>query len=103
YPDKIRCDNGSEFTSHHFKAWADKHEIRIDYIEPGSPYQNGFIERFNRTYREEVLDPYLFQHLAEVQNLTADWLEQYNNERPHESLGHQMTPSEYRTNNNVYF
>lgn len=56
YPDKIRCDNGSEFTSHHFKAWADKHEIKIDYIEPSSPYQNGFIERFNRTYREEVLD-----------------------------------------------
>lgn len=44
YPDKIRCDNGREFTSHHFKAWADKHEIRIDSIEPGSPYQNGFIE-----------------------------------------------------------
>ena len=102
YPDKIRCDNGSEFTSHYFKAWADKHEIRIDYIEPGSPYQNGFIERFNRTYREEVLDQYLFKNLTEVQNLTADWLAQYNDERPHESLG-QMTPSEYRTNNNVYF
>lgn len=102
YPDKIRCDNGREFTSHYFKAWADKHEIRIDYIEPGSPYQNGFIERFNRTYREEVLDQYVFKNLAEVQNLTADWLEQYNNERPHESLG-QMTPNEYKTNNNVYF
>ena len=90
------------FTSHHFKTWADKHKIKIDYIEPGSPYQNGFIERFNRSYREEVLAPYLFQNLAEVQNLTADWLAQYNNERPHESLG-QMTLNEYRINNNVYF
>ncbi len=74
YADKIRCDNGREFTSHHFKAWAGKHEIRIGHIELDSPYQNGCIGRFNHTYREDVLDQYLFKNLAEVQHLTADGL-----------------------------
>ena len=57
--------------------------------------QNGFIERFNRSYREAVLDMFVFQSLAEVREQTERWLKEYNEERPHESLGH-LTPREYR-------
>ena len=60
YPARIRVDNGPEFISHHMVAWAQEHAVKIEYIQPGKPAQNGFVERFNRTYREEVLDAYLF-------------------------------------------
>ena len=66
YPNKIRVDNGSEFTSSVFTNWAIAHNILIDYIKPGCPYQNAYIERFNRSYRNEVLDCYLFNNLNEV-------------------------------------
>jgi len=95
YPKKIRVDNGSEFTSDVFTNWAKAHEITIDYIQPGCPYQNAYIERFNRTYRGDVLDAYIFQNLNEVKQLTQDWIEIYNNERPHDSLN-DMTPVEYK-------
>ena len=95
YPDKIRVDNGSEFTSSVFTDWALAHSIRIDYIKPGCPYQNAYIERFNRTYRHEVLDLYLFKDLHEVKQITEEWIEIYNNQRPHDSLN-DMTPIEYR-------
>lgn len=95
YPEKIRVDNGSEFTSEVFVKWAKTHDIRIDYIEPGCPYQNAYIERFNRTYREDVLDCYIFSNLNEVKQITQDWVELYNTERPHDSLNN-MTPIEYR-------
>ena len=94
YPRKIRCDNGPEFLSKTFINWANQHRIDIDYIEPGSPYQNGFIERFNRSYREEILDLHLFDNLKEVRFLTTEWLEVYNYERPHKSLGY-LTPKEF--------
>ena len=96
YPEKIRVDNGSEFTSNVFVDWAKAHDIKIDYIQPGCPYQNAYIERFNRTYREEILDCYLFNNLNEVIQITDDWIEIYNNERPHNSLN-DMTPTEYRS------
>ena len=86
YPDIIRVDNGPEFRSSVFRVWAKKNNIFIQYIQPGKPAQNGFIERFNRTYREEVLDMNLFSSLAEVKEITKEWLKEYNNERPHESL-----------------
>lgn len=95
YPEKIRTDNGSEFTSDVFVNWAKAHGIIIDYIKPGCPYQNAYIERFNRTYREDILDSYIFRNLNEVKQMTIDWIEQYNRERPHESLNN-MTPYEYR-------
>ena len=75
--------------------WAQKHNIFIDFIEPGSPYQNAYIERFNRTYREEVLDLYLFKNLNEVRQQTAQWMEIYNTERPHDSL-EDLTPQMYK-------
>lgn len=86
YPDMIRVDNGTEFTSTVFKQWAKKHHVLIHYIQPGKPAQNGFIERFNRTYREDILDMHLLSDLSEVRRLTKTWLNSYNNERPHEAL-----------------
>ena len=96
YPLKIRVDNGPEFTGKTFINWAKSHDITIDYIQPGSPYQNGYIERFNRTYRNEVLDLYLFNNLAQARRITEEWLTIYNTERPHEALNN-MTPIEYKT------
>jgi putative transposase len=94
YPAQIRVDNGPEFISHHMVAWAEEHGVYIEYIQPGKPAQNGFVERFNRTYREEVLDAYVFSSLDEARRITADWLHDYNSIRPHASLGNQ-TPYEY--------
>ena len=95
YPNKIRVDNGSEFTSNVFTDWAAANNILIDYIKPGCPYQNAYIERFNRSYRNEVLDCYLFNNLNEVRQLTDEWIEVYNHERPHDSLN-DMTPAEFK-------
>jgi putative transposase len=86
YPEMMRMDNGPEFRSKIFNEWAKRRHILLHYIQPGKPAQNGFIERFNRTYREDVLDMNLFTHLTEVRELTREWLELYNNERPHEAL-----------------
>ena len=71
------------------------HGITIDYIQPGSPYQNGYIERFNRAYRIEVIDLYLFNSLGQEIKVTEKWLTIYNTERPHEALNN-MTPIEYQ-------
>lgn len=86
YPSSIRVDHGPEFESHHFKNWCKQRGISPNYIQPGKPAQNAFIERFNRTYREEVLDSNLFYNLAEVKEITQCWLKIYNQERPHQSL-----------------
>lgn len=89
YPKRIRVDNGPENISHHFQNWAKSHGIFIQYIQPGKPAQNAYIERFNRSYREAVLDMYLFQNIPEAQKITNSWLKHYNEERPHESLNNQ--------------
>ena len=94
-PAAIRVDNGPEFTSKHFELWAKEKGIYIQYIQPGRPMQNGYIERFNRLYREAVLDAYLFFDLYQVRELTQQWMEEYNHKRPHESLGN-LTPVEYK-------
>ena len=94
YPQRIRVDNGLENISRHFQQWAKIQGIEIQYIQPGKPAQNAFIERFNRTYREAVLDRYLFRNIQEIQNITNNWLKHYNEERPHEALNNQ-TPIYY--------
>ena len=88
-PNRIRVDNGPENISHHFQEWAKSHGIFIQYIQPGKPAQNAYIERFNRTYREAVLDMYLFRSIQEAQRITDTWLKHYNEERPHEALNNQ--------------
>jgi putative transposase len=92
-PQVIRTDNGPEFTSKEFEWWCKEQEIEIQFIAPGRPMQNGYIERFNRVYREAILDAYLFTDIREVRALTKEWMEEYNQRRPHEALQNQ-TPSE---------
>lgn len=94
-PDQIRVDNGPEFTSSDFMDWCKGKGIKINYIQPGKPVQNAFIERFNRTYREEVLDAYIFEDLEQVRQLSMEWMEEYNKERPHESLKGK-SPEKYK-------
>ncbi|OGP16599.1 MAG: hypothetical protein A2Z79_11195 [Deltaproteobacteria bacterium GWA2_55_82] len=72
--------------------------MTIRYIQPGQPNQNAYVERFNRTYREEFLSLYLFRNLSEVREGTHDWRIGYNERRPHDALG-DLTPCEYRQNN----
>nr|WP_227640543.1 IS3 family transposase [Klebsiella pneumoniae] len=95
YPLKMRMDNGPELVSLTLAQWAEEHGVMLEFIRPGKPTQNAFIERFNRTYRTEILDFYLFRTLNEAREITERWLAEYNGERPHESLNN-LTPEEYR-------
>jgi len=90
-PARVRIDNGPELVAEAFVDWCVAQRISLGYIQPGKPDQNAFIERFNRTYREEVLDAYLFDSLEQVRAITEAWLATYNTERPHDSLG-QVPP-----------
>lgn len=71
-PAAIRCDNGPEFTSGTFAEWCEQMKIEVRYIQPGKPDQNAYMERFNRTYRGDVLDAWLFRSAGEVQELSDD-------------------------------
>lgn len=94
YPQRLRTDNGPEFISGCLVQWTEQHGFLLDFIQPGCPAQNAYIERFNRTYREEILDMYLFHTLDEVREITEQWLYIYNAERPHHALD-GLTPYEY--------
>ena len=94
YPLKLRLDNGPELISLALAEWAERHRVALEFIKPGKPMQNGFIERFNRSYRQAVLDMYVFTTLNEVREQTENWLKEYNEERPHDALG-DMTPREF--------
>ena len=94
-PQTIRLDNGSECLADQFAAWCAEHGIALRYIQPGKPNQNAFVERFNRTFRHEVLDAYVFESLDQVREISAEWMREYNEERPHDTLD-GMPPSAFR-------
>jgi putative transposase len=93
-PGSFRVDNGPEFTCFEFTEWCHSKNIKINYIQPGRPMQNAYIERFNKTYRQDVLDAYLFENLEQLRILSDEWMQIYNTEIPHGSLN-DMTPREY--------
>ena len=91
----LRTDNGLEFLGEAFVSWSRQAGMAIQYIQPGKPNQNAYIERYNRTLREELLDAYLFASLDDVREAVYWWMIEYNEERPHDSLGGK-TPLMYR-------
>lgn len=93
-PEVIVTDNGSEFTSRAFDAWAYARGVKIDFIQPGKPVQNAFIESFNGTFRDDCLNLHWFLSLADAKWTIEDWRRDYNEFRPHSSLG-GLTPAEY--------
>lgn len=96
-PEVIVCDNGPEFTCVALDQWADRHQIKLSFIQPGKPQQNAFIESFNGKLRMECLNEQLFYDLADAQAKIEDWRIDYNENRPHRSLN-QLTPAEYVKN-----
>lgn len=94
-PKAIRLDNGPELTASDFTEWCAARGIELRYIQPGKPNQNAFIERFNRSYRTEVLNGWVFESLDQVREITHDWLTSYNEERPHDALGN-LPPALFR-------
>jgi putative transposase len=93
-PEMIRSDNGREFRCKLVQDWARDNNVHWDFIQPGKPMQNGYCERFNGTFRYEVLDAYIFDSLAEARTIIKNWLYEYNYERPHTRL-HGLTPMQY--------
>ena len=86
-PYSVRSDNGPEFKSHEVKNWAKANHIDWQFIQPGCPAQNAYIERFNGTYRVEVLDAYCFQDIQDVRQITQQWTPIYNQQRTHQAIG----------------
>lgn len=108
-PQRIRVDNGPEFISTKLGLWCEEHHINLQFIQPGKPSQNAYIERFNGSFRRDVLDAYLFETLAQVRILADEWMNDYNYERPHDALAGRSpadmlavdlwkTPEEFPTN-----
>ena len=95
YPRKLRSDNGPEFIAQALAAWAEANQVELAPIDPGKPTQNAYIERFNRTFRGEVLSVYAFSDLDEVRNVSTRWRYDYNHDRPHLALDRQP-PVAYR-------
>jgi putative transposase len=93
-PKTIRVDNGPEFISDKLQLWCDEQQIHLQFIQPGRPTQNAFIERNNGSIRKELLDAYLFYTVPEAREMAEEWREDYNCSRPHQSLGF-VPPAEY--------
>ena len=92
-PMVIRVDNGPEYISATLAIWAAKQGIALTHIQPGKPQQNAYVERYNRTVRHEWLDLYIFETIAEAQEIATEWLWTYNNERPNMGIG-GITPAQ---------
>ena len=87
-PYNLRMDNGPEFISHQLEEWCNKRHITLQFIQPGKPMQNAFIERKNGSLRRELLNAYVFMTLDNVREFCEEWRIDYNTERPHKSLGY---------------
>lgn len=87
-PQQIRVDNGPELVSAKLVAWCETNHVHLHHIQPGKPTQNAYIERFNRSYRRDVLNAHAFSSLEEVREITHEWMIAYNEERPHTALNH---------------
>jgi len=74
--------------------WAEDHNVELEFIQPGKPTQNSYIDRFNRTFQDKILNMYVFRTLSEVREIKNHWINEYNEERPHDSLG-DLTPFEF--------
>ena len=94
YPSAVRTDNGPEFTSRAFMAWAQSHGIRHILIQPGRPMQNGYIESFNGKFRDECLNDHWFQTLHQARSVISVWRQDYNEVRPHSSIG-RIAPAQF--------
>lgn len=88
-PDHIRSDNGSEFAANHVRKWLNELGVKTLFIEPGSPWENGYIESFNSKMRDELLNREIFYTLKEAEVLIEMWRKEYNHVRPHSSLGYK--------------
>ena len=88
-PEHIRSDNGTEFTARAIRGWLKRLNVRTLYIEPGSPWENGYVESFNGKLRDELLNMEVFTTLTEARVLIEGWRKEYNQVRPHSSLGYR--------------
>ncbi len=88
-PEHIRSDNGSEFTARAIRKWLNRLGVKTLFIEPGSPWENGYIESFNGKLRDELLNREIFTTLTEAKVLIGQWRREYNQVRPHSSLGYR--------------
>ncbi|MGH2612833.1 MAG: IS3 family transposase [Rhabdochlamydiaceae bacterium] len=97
-PERIRTDNGPEFISKTLADWCNKNNVEHLFTQPGKPTQNAYVERFNGSFRREILNAYIFTNLAQVKFMTEEWKEHYNTARPHHSLG-DLTPKQFLLKN----
>ena len=94
-PQALVLDNGPEFTSKALEAWAQRSGVRLHFITPGRPTENGYIESFNGKFRDECLNRHWFLDLVDSRVMIEDWPTDYNRDRPHSSLGY-LTPLEFK-------
>lgn len=97
-PQRIKVDNGPEFSGKALDAWAFEHGVQIEFTRPGKPTDNGHIESFNGKFRDECLNQNVFLSLHDARRAVEAWRQDYNQRRPHSSLG-WLTPEEFRGKN----
>lgn len=95
-------DNGPEFIAQLTKSWRQSEEIEFPYIQAGKSTQNAYVERFNKSFQQGVLNAYLFDNLEQVREIIAEWIEDYTHHRPHVALG-GISPIQFRQRGTVPF